>query len=178
VSDSFDTGYVGYDSWNPSNPESPIENLTGWRFREPFPCDTEEGGAVNQYRTRHYGAGERVANPIDIDSEMESLIKSYFEVGESSGVKKKKKKMRGQVERNPPWVAYQAAEEEGVYPTEDQYASLSSYFWMTNLCLGTSSDSDYVPTGRTNVPNCVRKTSHCTGWIPSMYAENNDEDNE
>jgi hypothetical protein len=88
--------------------------------------------------------------------------------------KKKKKKMRGQVDRNPPWMA----NEGGVYPTGDTYESLSSYFSMTDLCLGTSSDSDYIPTGRTYVPDSVRKTNRCTGWTPGMYTEANEDDEE
>jgi hypothetical protein len=107
---------------------------------------------------------------------MESPVKSHFEVGRVK--KKKKKNMREQVERNPPWVADQVAEEEDVYPTEEQYASLSSYFGMTDLYLGTSTDSDSVPTGRTYVPDYVQNTSLCTGWIPGMYMETNDEDEE
>jgi hypothetical protein len=60
-------------------------------------------------------------------------------------------------------------EEGGVYSTEDTYESLSSYFGMTYLCLDTSSDSDYIPIGRTFVLDGVRKTSRCTGLIPGMY---------
>ncbi|KAK1621047.1 hypothetical protein QYE76_026564 [Lolium multiflorum] len=93
---------------------------------------------------------------------------SQYVVGESSGTKKKKKKMRGQVSRNPPWMA----EEGELYPTGDTYESLSSYFGMTDLCLGTSSDSDYIPTGRTFIPDGVRKTNRCTGWTPGMTRGN------
>jgi hypothetical protein len=86
-------------------------------------------------------------NPIEIDLEMGEPITSHFDVGESSGVKKKKnKKMRGQVERNPTWMVDQTAGGECVYHIEDTYESLSSYFGMRDLCLGTSSDLDYIPT--------------------------------
>ena len=183
VSASYDSGYRGDDSRNLACSESPIENSTGWRFGEPFgdeeepiPCDTEdEGGEVNQYINRHYGQEEKGTNSISLDLEMGVSNTSQYEVGESSGVKKKKKKkMRGQVDRNPSWMA----NEGGVYPTGDTYESLSSYFGMTDLCLGTSSDSDYIPTGRTYVPDGVRKTNRCTGWTPGMYTEANEDDEE
>ena len=103
---------------------------------------------------------------------------SQYVVGESSGTKKKKKKkkkkMRGQVNRNPPWMTG----EDELYPTGDIYESLSSYFGMTDLCLGTSSDSDYIPTGRTFIPDGVWKTNRCTGWTPGMYAEASYDDEE
>jgi hypothetical protein len=74
VSESYDAGYMGDGSGNPVNPESPIENLSSWHFEEPFgsanepiPCDSEEeGGEVNQYRTRHYGQGERDTHSISL----------------------------------------------------------------------------------------------------------------
>jgi hypothetical protein len=40
VLESFDAGYMGDDSGNPANPESPLENSTGWHFGEPL--TTEE----------------------------------------------------------------------------------------------------------------------------------------
>jgi hypothetical protein len=78
VSESYDAGYVGDDSGNQANPESPIGNSTGWHFGEPFvneeeriSCDTEEeGGEVNQYRSRHYGQGEKDTNSMLLDLEM------------------------------------------------------------------------------------------------------------
>jgi hypothetical protein len=82
--------------------------------------------------------------------------------------------MRGQVDRNPPWMM----NEGGVYPAEDTYESLSSYFGMTYICLGTSSNSDYISTGSTYVPDGVRKTNRCTGWTPDMYTETNEDDEE
>ena len=80
--------------------------------------------------------------------------------------KKKNKKMRGQLDRNPSWMA----NEGGVYPTGDTYESLSSYFGMTDLCLGTSSDSDYIPTGRNYVPVTVVPDGlqACTGRPTKM----------
>ncbi|KAK1698284.1 hypothetical protein QYE76_014981 [Lolium multiflorum] len=148
VSASYDSGYGGDNSWNLNCSESPIENSTGWRFGEPFgdeeepiPCDTgDESGGVNQYINRHYGKEEKATDSISLDLEMGFSKPSQYEEGESSGVKKKKKKMRGQVNRNPSWMT----NEGGMYPTGDTYESLSSYFGMTDLCLGTSSDSDYI----------------------------------
>ncbi|KAK1628292.1 hypothetical protein QYE76_002607 [Lolium multiflorum] len=182
VSASYDSGYGGDNSWNLNCSESPIENSTGWRFGEPYgdeeepiPCDTgDESGGVNQYVNRHYGKEEKGTDSISLDLEMGFSKPSQYEVGESSGVKKKKKKMRGQVNRNPSWMT----NEGGMNPTGDTYESLSSYFGMTDLCLGTSSDSDYIPTGRTFVPDGVRKTNRCTGWTPGMYAEANEDDEE
>ena len=110
-----------------------------------IPIKYTHNSEVNQYRTRHYGQGERDTNSISLDLEMGVSNTSHYEVGESAGVNKKKKKMmmmRGQVDRNPPWMM----NEGGVYPAEDTYESLSSYFGMTDLCLSTSSDSDYIPT--------------------------------
>ncbi|KAK1649910.1 hypothetical protein QYE76_067715 [Lolium multiflorum] len=183
VSASYESGYGGDDSRNLNCSESPIENSTGWRFGEPFgdegepiTCDSEdEGGAVNQNVNQSFGQEEKDTNSISLDLEMGLPKTSQYVVGESSGTKKKKKKkMRGQVNRNPPWMA----EEGELYPTGDTYESLSSYFGMTDLCLGTSSDSDYIPTGRTFIPDGVRKTNRCTGWTPGMYAEASYDDEE
>ncbi|KAK1612393.1 hypothetical protein QYE76_036066 [Lolium multiflorum] len=182
VSASYESGYGGDDSRNLNCSESPIENSTGWRFGEPFgdegepiTCDSEdEGGAVNQNVNQSFGQEEKDTNSISLDLEMGLPKTSQYVVGESSGTKKKKKKMRGQVSRNPPWMA----EEGELYPTGDTYESLSSYFGMTDLCLGTSSDSDYIPTGRTFIPDGVRKTNRCTGWTPGMYAEASYDDEE
>ncbi|KAK1606675.1 hypothetical protein QYE76_030348 [Lolium multiflorum] len=183
VSASYESGYGGDDSRNLNFSESPIENSTGWHFGEPFgdegepiTCDTEdEGGAVNQNVNQSFGQEEKDTNSISLDLEMGLPKTSQYVVGESSGTKKKKKKkMRGQVSRNPPWMA----EEGELYPTGDTYESLSSYFGMTDLCLGTSSDSDYIPTGRTFIPDGVRKTNRCTGWTPGMYAEASYDDEE
>ncbi|KAK1643105.1 hypothetical protein QYE76_060910 [Lolium multiflorum] len=177
VSASYESGYGGDDSRNLDCSESPIENSTGWRFGEPFgdegepiTCDSEdEGGAVNQNVNQSFGQEEKDTNSISLDLEMGLPKTSQYVVGESSGTKKKKKKkMRGQVSRNPPWMA----EEGELYPTGDTYESLSSYFGMTDLCLGTSSDSDYIPTGRTFIPDGVRKTNRCTGWTPGMTRGN------
>ncbi|KAK1650342.1 hypothetical protein QYE76_068147 [Lolium multiflorum] len=168
--EGVDYGIVyGSDNRNLACSESPIENSTGWRFGEPFgdeeeliTCDTDdEGGEVNQNTNQDHGQEEKGTNSISLDLEMRISKTSQYEVGESSGVKKKKK-MRGKVDRNPSWME----NEEGGYPTRDTYESLSSYFGMTDLCLGTSSDSDYIPTGRTYVPDGVRKTNRCTGWTP------------
>ncbi|KAK1663150.1 hypothetical protein QYE76_051309 [Lolium multiflorum] len=112
VSASYDSGYGGDNSWNLNCSESPIENSTGWRFGEPYgdeeepiPCDTgDESGGVNQYVNRHYGKEEKGTDSISLDLEMGFSKPSQYEEGESSGVKKKKKKMRGQVNRNPSWM--------------------------------------------------------------------------
>ena len=183
VSASYDTGYGEDHSWNINCSESPIENSTGWRFgepsgdeEEPIPCDTgDESDAVNQNVNQSYGQKEKDTNSISLDLEMGLPKTSQYVVGESSGTKKKKKKkMRGQVNRNPPWMTG----EEELYSTGDMYESLSSYFGMTDLCLGTSSDSDYIPTGRTFIPDGVRRTDRCTGWTPGMYAEASYDDEE
>ncbi|KAK1602386.1 hypothetical protein QYE76_007943 [Lolium multiflorum] len=112
VSASYDSGYWGDNSWNLNCSESPIENSTGWCFGEPYgdeeepiPCDTgDESGGVNQYINRHYGKEEKATDSISLDLEMGFSKPSQYEEGESSGVKKKKKKMRGQVNRNPSWM--------------------------------------------------------------------------
>ncbi|KAK1679949.1 hypothetical protein QYE76_040797 [Lolium multiflorum] len=109
----------GDDSWNLNCSESPIENSTGWRFGEPFgdeeepiPCDTgDESGGVNQYINRHYGQEEKGTDSISLDLEMGLSKPSQYEVGESGVKKKKKKKMRGQVDRNPSWMAEEGAPE-------------------------------------------------------------------
>ncbi|KAK1648365.1 hypothetical protein QYE76_066170 [Lolium multiflorum] len=182
-SSSYESGYGGDDSRNLNCSESPIENSTGWRFGEPFgdegepiTCESEdEGGAVNQNVNQSYGQKEKDTNSISLDLEMGLPKTSQYVVGESSGTKKKKKKkMRGQVNRNPPWMTG----EDELYSTGDMYESLSSYFGMTDLCLGTSSDSDYIPTGRTFIPDGVRRTDRCTGWTPGMYAEASYDDEE
>ena len=183
VSASYESGYGGDDSRNLNCSESPIENSTGWRFGEPFgdegepiTCESEdEGGAVNKNVNQSFGQEEKDTNSISLDLEMGLPKTSQYVVGESSGTKKKKKKkMRGQVNRNPPWMTG----EEELYSTGDMYESLSSYFGMTDLCLGTSSDSDYIPTGRTFIPDGVRRTNRCTGWTPGMYAEASYDDEE
>ncbi|KAK1683149.1 hypothetical protein QYE76_043997 [Lolium multiflorum] len=118
VSASYDSGYGGDNSWNLNCSKSPIENSTGWRFGEPFgdeeepiPCDTgDESGGVNQYINRHYGKEEKGTDSISLDLEMGFSKPSQYEEGESSGVKKK---MRGQVNRNPSWMT-----NEGVHPPE------------------------------------------------------------
>ncbi|KAK1612183.1 hypothetical protein QYE76_035856 [Lolium multiflorum] len=141
VSASYDTGYGGDHSWNINCSESPIENSTGWRFGEPFgdeeepiPCDTgDESDAVNPNVNQSFEQKEKDTNSISLDLEMGLPKTSQYVVGESSGTKKKKKKkMRGQVNRNPPWMTG----EEALYSTGDMYESLSSYFGMTDLCLG------------------------------------------
>jgi hypothetical protein len=126
VSMSYDAGYGGDASGNLACSESPIGNSTGWRFEEPFgdeeepiTCDTDdEGGEVNQNINQDFGKEEKDTNSISLDLEMGISKTSQYEVGESSGVKKKKKKKkkmmtRGQVDRNPSWMA----NEEGGYPT-------------------------------------------------------------
>ncbi|KAK1679653.1 hypothetical protein QYE76_040501 [Lolium multiflorum] len=166
VSASYDTGYGGDHSWNINCSESPIENSTGWRFGEPFgdeeepiPCDTgDESDAVNQNVNQSYGQKEKDTNSISLDLEMGLPKTSQYVVGESSGTKKKKKKkMRGQVNRNPPWMTG----EDELYSTGDMYESLSSYLGMTDLCLGTSSDSLHT-----------YWKDLCSGWCPedkSLY---------
>ncbi|KAK1645131.1 hypothetical protein QYE76_062936 [Lolium multiflorum] len=118
VSASYESGCGGDDSRNLNCSESPIENSTGWHFGEPFgdegepiTCDTEdEGGEVNQDINQSYGQEEKDTNSISLDLEMGLPKTSQYEVGESSGVKKKKK-MRGQVNRNPPWMTGEGAPE-------------------------------------------------------------------
>ncbi|KAK1628088.1 hypothetical protein QYE76_002403 [Lolium multiflorum] len=128
VSASYDSGYGGDNSWNLNCSESPIENSTGWRFGEPYgdeeepiPCDTgDESGGVNQYVNRHYGKEEKGTDSISLDLEMGFSKPSQYEVGESSGVKKKKKKMRGQVNRNPSWMTNEGGlGEMALVETED-----------------------------------------------------------
>jgi hypothetical protein len=61
--------------------------------------------------------------------------------------------------------------EEEEYPTGDAYASLNNHFMMTDFSLGSSSDSNYQPTGRPYVADTIRRTTHSTGWVPGMYQE-------
>ncbi|KAK1664475.1 hypothetical protein QYE76_052634 [Lolium multiflorum] len=101
-------------------------------------------------------AREKGTNSISLDLEMGVSNTSQYELGESSGVKKKKRnKMRGQVDRNPSWMA----NEGGVYPTGDTYESLSSYFGMTDLCLGTSSELGLHSSWKDLCSDGVRKTT-------------------
>jgi hypothetical protein len=57
------------------------------------------------------------------------------------------------------------------YSMGDAYASLNNHFMMTYFSLGSSSNSDYQPTGRPYVPDTIRRTTHSTGWNPRMYQE-------
>ncbi|KAK1685186.1 hypothetical protein QYE76_046034 [Lolium multiflorum] len=89
---------------------------------EPIPCDTgDESGGVNQYVNRHYGKEEKGTDSISLDLEMGFSKPSQYEEGESSGVKKKKKKkMRGQVNRNPSWMTNEGGlGEMALVETED-----------------------------------------------------------
>jgi hypothetical protein len=99
---SYDAGYGGDASGNLACSESPIGNSTVWRFGEPFgdeeepiTCDTDdEGGEVNQNINQDLGQKEEDTNSISLDLDMGISKTSLYEVGESSGVKNKKK-MRG-----------------------------------------------------------------------------------
>ena len=67
---------------------------------------------------------------------------------------------------------------EGNVEPEEEYDSaaaaykyLDSYFTMTNLRLEPSSDSDYVPERKVDLPGILRRTSRYSGWTPGKYYE-------
>jgi hypothetical protein len=59
----------------------------------------------------------------------------------------------------------------GEYTRWVDYDVLNNQFMNTDFSLGSSSDSDYQPTGRPYVPDSVRRTTRSTGWKPGMYRE-------
>lgn len=59
----------------------------------------------------------------------------------------------------------------GEYTLGEDYAALNNHFMTTDFSPGSSSDSDYQPTGRPYVPDSIRRTTRSTGWKPGMYRE-------
>jgi hypothetical protein len=59
----------------------------------------------------------------------------------------------------------------GEYTRWVDYDALNYQFVNTDFSLGSSSDSDYQPTGRPYVPGSIRRTTRSTGWKPGMYRE-------
>jgi hypothetical protein len=45
---------------------------------------------------------------------------------------------------------------------------------MTDLTLGSSSDSEYKPHGRIILLGTLRRTSRYSGWTPGKYYEGDD----
>jgi hypothetical protein len=60
---------------------------------------------------------------------------------------------------------------KGEYTPGEDYASLNNHFLMTDFSLGSSTDSDYQPTGKPYVPDTIRRTKRSTRWMPGMYQE-------
>jgi hypothetical protein len=173
------SSYGGYEpgeeSGNARRSVTPIENFTGWRF-EPFMgtdsdhvrCDPEmDQDDVDQYRNFHYGVGDYQENPIVSEPDFEGGKARKVNKGECS----RSRGRRGPFDMNTSEYTGNVSVEEEEYPTGDTYASLNNYFMMTDFSLGSSSDSDYQPTGRPYVSDTIRRTTRSTGWMPGMYQE-------
>jgi hypothetical protein len=141
-------GYVGgEESGNNQCSVTPIENSTGWR------CGSDTGthstsvrydGEMNEDATTQNQSYP--CNGRD-DGEYPIQVESDTNVGNTYGG------VTGEYTR---WVDYDA---------------LNDQFVNTDFSLGSSSDSDYQPTGRPYVPGFVRRTTRSTGWKPGMYRE-------
>jgi hypothetical protein len=137
---------------------------------DPVRCDPEiDEDAINQYRNFQYGVGDYEENPIVIESDPEEGKTCKVKREECSGSRGR----RGPFDMNTSEYTGNVSVEEEEYPMGDTYASLNNYFMMTDFSLGSSSDSDYQPTGRPYVPDTIRRTTRSTGWMPGMYQEQN-----
>jgi hypothetical protein len=174
ASNSFESGYeAGGDSWNMPHPDSPVKNSTGWCFEtfmgtsnDPIRCDSEvDEDAMSQYWNHNYGIWDFETNPIIIESDLESKKPTFMEDGECS----KRNGKKGPFDMHTFEFTGNFSEED--YPLGDVYSSLNNYFTMTDFALGTSSDSDYVPTGSQYVLEGIRRMTRSTGWTPGMYRE-------
>ena len=141
-------GYEGgEESGNHQRSETPIENSTGWRW----------GSYMGTY-----------SDPVRCNPEMDEDATTQFQNHQYS---------RGDYEEYPILIesdtdggnAYGGV--TGEYTPGVDYAALNNQFMNTDFSLGSSSDSDYQPTGRPYVPDSVRRTTRSTGWKPGMYRE-------
>ena len=74
-----------------------------------------------------------------------------------------------------PFVMNTSTYEGSVEPEEEHdsaaaaYQYLDSYFTMTNLTLEPSTDFDYVPERKVDLPGTLRRSSRYSGWTPGKY---------
>jgi hypothetical protein len=145
------SSYGGYEggeeSGNNQRSETPIENSTGWRW----------GSDTGTHSTSVYYDGEMKDDATTqnqsypsnegVDGGYPTQVESGTSVGNTYG---------GATGEYTQWVDYDA---------------LNDQFVNTDFSLGSSSDSDYQPTGRPYVPGSIRRTTRSTGWKPGMYRE-------
>ena len=145
------SSYRGYEggeeSGNNQRSVTPIENSTGWRW----------GSDTGTHSTSVYYDGEMTKDAT-------TQNQSYSQNGE-------------EVEGYPTQVESDTnvgntyGVGTGEYTRWVDYDALNDQFVNTDFSLGSSSDSDYQPTGRPYVPGFVRRTTRSTGWKPGMYRE-------
>jgi hypothetical protein len=135
---------------------------------DPVRCNPEiDQDAMNQYQNHQYSRGDYEEYPIMIEYDSEGRKNRNVGMGESSGVRGR----RGSFDMNTSEYTGNVSIEEEEYPMWDDYASLNNHFMMIDFSLGSSSDSDYQPTGRPYIPDSIRRTTRSTGWKPGMYQE-------
>lgn len=126
---------------------TPIENSTGWRW----------GSDTGTHSTSVYYDRE-------MNEDATTQHQSYPWNGEEDGG------YPTQVESDTN-VGNTYGVGTGEYTRWEDYDALNDQFVNTDFSLGSSSDSDYQPTGRPYVPSFVRRTTRSTGWKPGMYRE-------
>jgi hypothetical protein len=145
------SSHVGYEggeeSGNHQRSETPIENSTGWRWGS----DTGNSG-----------------DPVGDNAEMNEDATNQFQNNQYN---------RGDYEEYPILIESDTDDGNtyggvtGGYTRWVDYDALNDQFVNTDFSMGSSSDSDYQPTGRPYVPDSVRRTTRSTGWKPGMYRE-------
>ena len=152
----------GRDPWEASESDSPIENSTGWRWgtgsgyqADQELEDAESSVHPDQFYTMYHGGDAHMAEAEGVGGESSvqhtgGEFRSPFDMDTSEP------------------VGEESVED---YNMEEVYDTLGDQFAMTDFSLGSTSDSDYKPTGRPFVPTAVRRTSRATGWTPGMYRE-------
>ena len=147
----LNSSYGGYEggaeSGNNQRSETPIENSRGWRW----------GNDTGTHSTTEYYDGE-------MNDDATTQNQSYpSNEGVDGGYPTQVESGMGF--GNP----YGGA--TGEYTRWVDYDALNDQFVNTDFSLGSSSDSDYQPTGRPYVPGSIRRTTRSTGWKPGMYRE-------
>ncbi|KAK1602293.1 hypothetical protein QYE76_008142 [Lolium multiflorum] len=144
----LNSSYGGYEggaeSGNNQRSETPIENSRGWRW----------GSDTGTHSTTEYYDGE-------MNDDATTQNQSYpSNEGVDGGYPTQVESGMGF--GNP----YGGA--TGEYTRWVDYDALNDQFVNTDFSLGSSSDSDYKPTGRPYVPGSIRRTTRSTGWKPGI----------
>ena len=137
-----------------SNSELPIENSTGWRFGDDTYSENLSGYEAGEEVTSHYASSYHTTAmgsvPTNLGDQPEH--EGYYGIDTSSD-------------------AMGSFGGSGYGSYGGVYDSLSSQMATTDISSGTTSDSDYNPTGRTYVPDTGRRTTRYNGWTSGMYTE-------